>query len=323
MTTRNITVALAALSILTLTTSVGFTQMAAIKKFDYTLLEGKTLVLPKWTEESERIARALRKANKKGDKKAAKNIESSVIFTNQVLRDGIAQSSYDATAYEFADISMKDVYKSKDQSKIYLVYITSGKTENTTAQLWINNPKRRVIAATLINGLDLSEVNDVRLMFNLLNQSLNMAMELEDEDAKNLKGAKSKYKENFLEFYNNIDSKTFLIPQPTGKKAEERYQDLQEATKKWTVSKYKFVTQEEIDLRRKTKDPSSYYWRNINYYTSSPLITYRFNIIVNSENDEVITSFMGTKRLKPATLEEIQKKMTSRAEKYRKQLASK
>ena len=104
------------------------------------------------------------------------------------------------------------------------------------------------------------------------------------------------------------------------KKAASRNADLQESLKTWSISKYKFTTNSEIEKKRLEGDSDVYYWRDIPYYTNTP-IAYHINYIVSADGDDVVFMFMGTKRLKPGTLKEIQTKIIDRGEKFKKQLS--
>ena len=99
------------------------------------------------------------------------------------------------------------------------------------------------------------------------------------------------------------------------KKAADRTADLKEALKSWELSPYKLTTAAEIEKKRLEGDPDSYYWRDFPVYTQSPLITYHYNVILSTESDDVLFGFLGTKRLKPKTLQEAQKKIVAKATK--------
>ena len=191
--------------------------------------------------------------------------------------------------------------------------------------LTVTGPKRRVIAKTPITGLDFSDKNDIRLMINMLNESLNTASELAEEEGKSsFKGVRTKYKEGLVEFYEGMEDKTFMVPASTHKKkkkASERNADLKQALRSWKLSETKFTTEEEIDKMRIEGDPDCFYWKTIRIYTQNPIINYNYNLLISTESDEVIIGFLGKKRLKPATIEKIQKKVVAKAERYKKQLA--
>lgn len=302
--------------------SVAQAQFNPIKKFDYKLLKSKVLYIPKWSEDSDYAKHLIKRA--KFDKLASKN-ERGLEY-NRIWTEAMAQSSYDATPYEIIEIDPKKLFKQKNDKAIILMYYRD-KYNNWFAQLWVTGPKRQVIASTVINGLNLAKVEDVRLMMNMLNYSMNTAAELEEEgSAKTFKDLRNKYKENLVEFFERMPQMTFLVPGSTHKnpkKAKDRDDDLKAALKTWKLSTYEFTTEDKLEEKRLEGDQNSYYWRNFNYYTNSPLITYHINFILTTEKDEVVFYFMGDKRLKPSTLDEIQTKIKKRSEKFKRQLSQK
>ncbi len=297
---------------------IGFSQMAAVKNFDYSLLEGKKLYLPTYEASKSYIERMGKKG--KFDKVTkAKNTASNY---NNAWKGAMAESSYDATDYEIRAFDRKELIKSKNKEAILLYYMTD-EHGNESAILMVTSPKRKVIARTIITGLDLTSKNDIRLMMNMLNESLNTAAEAEEEGDKSRGNIKNKYKQNLVDFHDEIDTKTFLVPKSehkNPKKAAARTADLKEALKLWRLSKYRLTTNAEIEKQRIEGDPESYYWKDFPVYTRNILITYHYNVILSTDGDNVIFAFLGNKRLKPATLEEIQRKVVARAAKYKSQL---
>lgn len=286
-------------------------QFNSLKKFDYTTLKNKVLYIPAFDPNSKYA----KKLVKKGKFEKLKSMENYTEMWKRVM----AQSSYDATPYEVKQYNHKQLIKEKNNKAILLRYVED-KYRNWSAQLIVTGPKRRVISAALINGLDLGDENDLRLMINMLNYVMNELTEIDKEGgSKSYWGQRKKYKESLVEFYQGMSDKTFLVPKSThknAKKAANRNADLKAALKSWNISEYKFTNEAEIQKSRMEGNPETYYWKSFAYYTQSPLITYRVNYIFTSERDEPIFYFLGTKRLKPQTLKEIQTKIKKRAERF-------
>lgn len=305
-------------ALLLLHTSYG--QMAAVKKFDYTILKDKILYIPTFAASEKFISRM----GKKGKYDKISDAKAKAEHYNKIWKEAMAESSYDATDYEIKAYDRKQLLKSKD-SKAILLYFYMDEYGNRQAMMMVTGPKRKVIARTIITGLDLSNKNDIRLMVNMLNESLNTASELNEEGTQaSSKSVRNKYKEALVEWYADMKDKTFLVPKSehkNAKKAANRNADLKTALKTWKLSNSDFTTEDEINNKRIEGDPDSFYWKSFPIYTKSPLITYNYNIILSTEGDDVIMAFMGKKRLKPATLEQIQRKIVTKAEKYKKQLA--
>jgi hypothetical protein len=288
------------------------------KKFDYSLLESKVLYIPTF-QNSEKL---LKRMERKGQFEKLDDRQKKIDHYNTIWKEAMEESSYSATEYQIRSFDYREMIKSKNRRAL-LLYLYFDDYGNVSASMWVAHPKRQEIARVPINGFDLSSKNDIRLMINMLNEQLLSGMELEEEGSKkNSKAVFNKYKEGVVNFFGSIDEKTFLVPEAKHKKPEkaaERTADLKEALKAWTLSEYELTTEEAIEEKRLDRDTSSYYWRDIPYYTNTP-ITYHINAIISTENDDVLIMFMGKKRLKPATLEQIEKKIVAKAEKYKEQL---
>ena len=293
--------------------------MGAIKKFDFSLLKDKVLYIPTYETSEKYIA----KMSKRGKFDKIADAKAKVEAYNKAWKEAMAESSYDATDYEIRGFDPKKLYKSKDPKAILLQYYFD-KYGNEQAMLVVTGPKKRVIARTVITGLDLSDKNDIRLMINLLNDSMNTAAEIQNEGGKkSVKNFRSKYKVALVEWAENMDSKTFLVPKSehkNEKKAASRNADLKAALKNWNLTSYEFTTEEEINNRRIEGDDSSFYWKTFRIHTNG-LIVFNYNVLLSTDSDDVIVGFMGKNRLKPATLDLIQKKITSKVERFKKQLA--
>jgi hypothetical protein len=183
----------------------------------------------------------------------------------------------------------------------------------------------KVITRALITGVDLTKVEDIRLMINMLNFSLNEASELqENELTTSYSDVRNNYKKNFLEFYDNISNLTFLAvldESENEKRANKRNEDIKEALEEWNLSNYEIITKEALEQRRLNKEKGSFYWRTFAMRTQSPLIVLQINVILNTENDEVyFFKEWGSRRLKGSTINDIQDNIKNRAERYKKQL---
>ncbi len=299
--------------------SSSYAQFGSPKKFDFSILENKTLYIPTYEASSKFIS----KMRKRGKYKKITEVKRKAEHYNTVWKEAMAESSYDATNYEIKPFNRKELIRSKDEEAVLLNFYTD-QYGNRYAGLTVTNPKTIVIATALITGLDLSSKNDIRLMINMLNESLNTASELYEEGKKvGRKNVRSKYKERLVNFYDEIDDKVFLVPRArhkNPKKAASRNADLRSALKSWKLSDYEFTTTANVQAKRIEGDPDSYYWKSIPIYTQNPLITYHYNLILSTDGDEIIVGFMGKKRLKSATLDKIQNKITNKAERYRKKL---
>ena len=242
-----------------------FSQIAAVKKFDYTILKDKTLYIPTY-EVSEKY---ISKMSKRGKFDKISDKKSKIEHHNKAWKEAMAESSYEATDYEIRGFDYKKMLKSKDEKAILLYYFTD-KYDNRQVEMVVAGPKKKVVARSIITGLDLSDKNDIRLMMNMLNESLNTATELNEEGKKaSRRGAVDKYKKSLVQWYEGVADKTFLIPKSehkNEKKAANRNADLKAALKSWNLSKYEFTTIEGVNYKRIEGDADSYYWKTFRLY---------------------------------------------------------
>lgn len=287
------------------------------------MLEGKVLYIPQlnFDEDSNKIQRFLK--NEKFDKIATE--KEKIEEYNRIWKLAMEQSSYNATPYEIVDFNFKELKKAKDPKALVLKYFTDGFYNNWVSLVSMGPDNTKDIARALITGIDLTKVEDIRLMMNMLNFSLNEASELqENELTTSYSDVRNNYKKNFLKFYENISNLTFLAVMDESeneKKADKRNVDIKEGLQEWNLSKYEIITKEALEQRRLNKEKGSFYWRSFAMRTQSPLIVIQINVILNTENDEVyFYKELGSRRLKGSTIIDIQDNIKNRAERYKKQL---
>jgi len=293
-------------------------QFIVNTKFDYELLEGKTLWIPLWDVDDKTMKKMLEKDKYEEYEALARSATSLNEMWNKVM----SGSSYDATPYILKKYTYNEFRKEKPEDAIGLVIkaYTKGASTNYMAELIVAKPKFRTIASALINDLDITDENDLRLIINMLNQSLNTAIELDQNENANRSGVMNKYKQNFVDFFDQIDTKTFLAPvyPEEDKNSAELNNELKEALTEWNISKVEMVTEYEINEKRKEKSTCCFYWKNIPYRVG--LITQHVNLIINTENDEVLFIYWGKGKLKSGNIQEAQTKMLKRSEKYKEQI---
>lgn len=299
-----------------------FGQFSPVKNFDYSILEGKVLYIPQlnFNEDSNKIQRLLK--NERFEK--IETEKEKIIEYNRIWKEAMEQSSYKATPYEIVDFNYKELKKAKDPKALVLKYFTDGYYNEWVSLVSMGPDNTKDIATALITGIDLTKADDIRLMINMLNFSLNEASELQENNLKTgYNNVRKNYKQNFLEFYEGISEQTFLVVKDENEnleKAERRNLDMLEALNEWTLSNYKIITKEDLESRRLKKEKGSYYWRSFPMRTQSPLIIIQMNLILSTENDEVyFYKHLGSKRLKGSTIIEIQENIKSRANRFKSQ----
>ncbi len=304
-----------------LITNLASAQLAGVKPFDPAILKNKVLYIPTF-EASERY---IDKMSKKGKFDEISDHEQKVEYYNTLWKEAMAESSYDATDYEIKGYDLKQLIKSKNEEAIILTY-RQDDYGNRTVSMFVTGPKKRTIAIAPITGFNLFDKGDLRLMINMLNESLNDAAETAIDGQKTSRSAARKdYKMKFVEWADNIADKTFLVPaseHQNEKKRDRRNEDLQDAIQYWKISNVKFTDHEEVEAKRVEGDPDHYFWRSIPVYTQSPLITYHYNLLISTESDDLLLVFMGKGRLKSSAVEQTQRKILSKADKFRQELAN-
>ena len=312
-------------------------------------LEDKVLYIPDYNEDDPIIQRWERKG--KDDKISA--AQEYAQLWDRVM----ASSSWDATPYKIKKFETKKLIKEKNPEAL-LLSIYARRTRcgdndyviNYYASILMTGPKKKYIATALINNLDWYEDNDLRLIVNMLSNDLNEAMEAHEDGGgkSSKKAAVMNYKKNVVDFVGNIEDKTFLVQRAAmrdedfeamveesgwkdGKinrrrkkheRLKEKDADVEAAMKEsWKLCSYKMQYEDEIVEKRTNLEPNYFFWLNIPLETCSPLaVGTNKNHIFSTEGDKVLASYAGKGKMKPATVDNIQKKLMNRYNKFKKQL---
>lgn len=281
-----------------------------VKTFDYSVIEGKTLWIPKF-ENIEFLIKSVAEPKYFKDH----DIKEYGEKYDQAWAEAIKESGYKATDYVIKSYDANEELDNKDSDAIILYYTKDGE-DNWFIQLAVTKPKKTIIARTLVNRLDFTSKNTVRLVINMLNESLLTYSSLGD-DASAIQMNK-KIKSDFLNYYNSIDSKTFLVPLFEGKNADKENVKLKETMKDWTLSKYKIIDEKEIEKRRNEGDSTSFFWYAIPVYQGAMVLYY--NLLVSTLDDNVIHAFLGKKEMKSSTIKKIEKELDTKSTQYKKVL---
>jgi len=319
-----------------------------VKSLDPDMMNNKILYIQDYNPEDAAIKRWVRKG--KDDKISAAQEYASL------WKKVMDESSWDVTPYEIKAFDKKKMIKSKDPKALLLsLYAVSQDCGNYRVYNWyasvtMTGPKKKVIATALINDLDWWEESDLRLIVNMLSNSLNEAVEAFEEDkGSKFSAARAGQKQVLVDFMENKDSKTFLVLRSAQR--EEQFEDLlndsdlKEGKKKrmrkrhekakgkdadveaalkesWKMCDYEMVYEDELQQYRDELSPDHFFWINIEINTCSPIaIGANRNHIFSTDGDKVLAAFAGKGKMKPATIDNIQKKLANRNDRYKKQLA--
>jgi hypothetical protein len=283
-----------------------------------TQLENKVLYIPEFSVDSDYA----KKLMKKGKFEDLQDLEARIALDKANWTEAMAMSSYDATPYEIRGFDRRKLVKEKNEKALLLTFGVDD-FGNRSVALYVTGPKKQVIATTLINGMDLSEPSEIRLMMNMLNYVLNENIDLSTEGKKaNNSNMRSKYKENLVAFGADLDKKTFLVTPVEHKKPEkaaEMNKELKKAISYWNISEVELITKEELENYRAEEDKNSYYLRNFPVYMQYG-ITMNFNVLLTTAGDEMIVGFLGSKKVKASKIESIQEKILKKIAKFKKDL---
>ncbi len=299
-------------------------QYRTIKKFNFNLLKDKVLYINEFSESSYYSDWLI----KKGKLSELKTLNEKTEYYNSLWKEAMAKSSFDAIPFEIKEFEAKKLFREKNEKAIILMYHVDN-TQNFYADLWVTGPKRTIIASVIINGLDLSDVNDIRLMMNLLNYSLNESVEIESTTGdKSFSGLRDKFKQRMVDFYQDLSQQTFYVIKEDSynpKKAERKNRKIKEALEStWNVCKYEIISEEELQKKKDEGVTHGYYFKCFNYYTNNPLVTYKFRYLLTIDRDEPIFFYYGLgAAFKAKTVKTLQNKIISKGKKYKKQLDKK
>jgi len=320
-----------------------------VKTLDPKMMEGKVLYIQDYNPEDPVIQRWIRKGK---DSKVSAAEEYASLWETVMT-----ESSWDATPYEIKKFDEKKMIKAK-APKALLLRIqavrpscgNNGSVINYVASVLMTGPKKKVIAAALINDLEWWERSDLRLIVNMISNSLNEAIEAyEEEEGSKISGAKNAKKQVLVDFMEGVKDKTFLVrksalrdeelqefladpeikdrhkkkAEKAQKKALEKDEAVEIALKQsWKMSEYKMVFEDQILEQRDALSPDHYFWINIEYNTCNAIaIGANRNHLFSTDGDKVLAAFAGKGKMKASTVDNIQKKMHSRLVRYKKQLA--
>ncbi len=244
-------------------------------KFDFKKMSNKTIVFPDYSAES--IYQKL-DLNDTYKKKANQSEKSA--FYKKIHYEAIDESSYDKSLYTHENIKYSSL--SRDERKNYL-FLSYYETMNYYyVVLWFvgKNYKEYPISMTLVNDLDLAKKEDLRLMFNILDQGIQV---FEDGVNKKMYEALSKAgkddskpieerlislnsnevqesvneynKKLVLNYLSESKSKTLIIPERYKTKA------LEKVMQNWKYSNFTYLSEADIDEKRKNKNPHYSYIR--------------------------------------------------------------
>ena len=311
---------------------LSYSQLIKPPKFDYAKMKEKTLYIPTF-EVSEKY---IKKMERKGKFDKIETAEKKAELWNKNWKLGIEESKYNMTKYEIKAFDSKALIKSKNPDVLILRIFSqkqgsgnSGITAyNTFAGIQSVGPKKAIMLTQIpINGFDLSDKNEIRLIMNMLIDGIEMAVDAAADGDATYKEMRVEAKKQFIAYSEKMKDMTFLVPEVKSDKGKgdiiKRTEEVKKALKSWSISKFKMSNEEEINQFRLEGNKDYYYWKVIPYYVSGIPFVYNLYYVISCHGDEIVFMFIGPKKLDGKTIEKAHKKYQTKLEKFKKQVAGK
>ncbi|MCC6584044.1 MAG: hypothetical protein IT271_10095 [Chitinophagales bacterium] len=291
----------------------------------------KTLIIPMLGLNKDFQKYAL----KKGKTKDAEKIKANIEMYNSAWKEGISQSMYDATAYEFSnELSKEDVDGNKSEY-LYLYFNLQKKRETLSVYKSSSSYGSTLVASLNIVGFDLKNSQDVRRALNMLNSKMHEYISTGTNKYGNIdKNKKEIYWTNIEQkFEKNMKSKTLYVAKYEKgdiRGFERKNKNIEEKLKKkWKVSKYKIVSKEQLnDIIVNGTDPNGFYIlsqkkkpRNsllfsvglIYTYGLAPIIYFSLphveQTVLTTKDEGIALRYKSYSRYKPGKYMKLQKKL--------------
>jgi len=311
---KKITILLGVILLAYVSTIAQFGNVKDRDTFTFEEIQKKTLYIHIFDPDSKYAKKLI----KKGKFDELKSLEEMVAYYNEVWAEAMATSAWDATPYEIREFSASKLFAEKNEDALVLTYKFIY-PYNVIAEVRMTGPVEKLLASAFVNGLDLGKAGDIRLMMNMLNNSLNVGIELSEEEKEMVySNTRNKYKEVLVAFEENLENMLFLVPKFTEeefKNYKKRNSKIEKGIVEWTASKYEIVPTEEIDERRANGDTECFFWRSFTVWSSMngiPVPIYSVNMFFTCERDEFLYYWYGGKMLKKSSIlsaqEEIKRK---------------
>ncbi|HOY42111.1 MAG TPA: hypothetical protein PLX60_09625 [Chitinophagales bacterium] len=306
------------------------TGTSSIHAQSSTKISEKTLIIPLLGLNKDFQKYAL----KKGKTKDAEKIKEDIEKYNTAWKEGISQSMYDATAYEFSNELSKEDVDGNKSGYLYLYFNTRKKRETLTVYKYNGEYSSTMVAQLNIVGFDLKNSQDVRRAMNMLNSKMHEYVATGNKYGSDKKSNKTTYWENIEQkFEKNMKSKTLYVAKyekgdirgynAKNKKIEEKLK------KKWTICKYQTVSKEQLnDIVVNGTDPNGFYLisqkkkpRNallfsvglIYTYGLAPIIYFTLphveQTVLTTKDEGIAMRYKSYSRYKPGKYMKLQKKL--------------
>jgi len=227
------------------------------------------------------------------------------------VESAIASSTFDYFEAQVKDFHLEDMKKNKEKS-VALLYFDKDHYDNYYAEIAIVEPKYQILACVPVNGLTLTDSNDLKLMFNMLQYQLIINSAYYGNNAKSLyRGHENRYQQDIREFSEKVRSKTFLFAKydKEVKNFAKKNEKLNTFMKiNWKLTLYEMVTQKDLEQRIQAKF-NGIYLKSIYIYTDNPKITYNYNLFMNGNSGNVLFIHQTNGLISPASFKYVEKNL--------------
>ena len=263
-----------------------------IKNQDIKIIKGKVLLIPEYDEKMGFCKVFI-------DPTAFKAFKNEKKIQDEYKRrwdSALKASTFDFCSYEIKYFDRVKLEKDKDKNYI-LLYFDHDWYNNWYAYLAVTEPKYTVIATAPVTGIDLSNIQDIKTMMNMLTYSLVNTFSYYGDEAKGLfRGHEYKYKNFIQTFSDTLKNKTFLIPlyDKERKNFKKHNEKIGEFIKlNWKISKFEMLPPAEYRKRVAEGRPNDYYIKSCSINTDNSIMTYQYFAIMTTRENYMIHGFMG------------------------------
>lgn len=272
------------------------------KSFESKLLRNKTIWIPTIDQIPKRLI----------DRTSFREFNTnSKVATEYIKRwnEGIKASSFDYTTHEVRKFNWQEEKKAKSKGVI-IMYFEKDYCQNNYAYLAFTEPKFVIIGNAVVNDLDFSKVEDIKMLMNMFAYSVTASSGYFDYRSKPLyRGHEMTYRKNMEEFAKNEKTNSFLVPKfdrkiKNYKKSNDKINEYLKTS--WDLSTYVSLSQSDINARIAEVNPSDYYIRIFPIYTSNDKLQYQYYAILTASNNDMIYGSVGGRELKTGNLKNFQ-----------------
>ena len=251
-----------------------------VKSFDIGMLKGKVLYVPFVDKVPVKVK----------DMSAFHQFRNQWDIEDEWKRrvdEAMSQSTFDYLPYEVKKFGVEVLKKDKDKVAAVL-YFELDFYQNLYAHIAVCEPKWEIIASCPVNDLTLTNIDDLKFMFNMLQYSMVVASAHYGDAARPLyRGHENKYQQTIRSFGVQLRSKVFIVPRydKEERNFNKKNEQLNEFLKlNWKITAFEFITK--IDHDKRVKEGfNGIYMHDFTIYTSNPKRDYYYYVFLTNDQN--------------------------------------